>query len=438
MKITLILAASPNDPLRRNDPFMPLSLPLLAGAAPEHDYSFVDMLAGEEVDFSRPVDLVGISVRLTAEKTAFQIADEFKKKGIPVVLGGPQVSSVPFRATEHSDAVAVGEGEVLWPAILDDLKYGRLKQIYVASPEKFDAGDCSLHQIPSYLDLASVPSALRQYYRKSYVFDTVFASRGCPIDCDFCSVPHLFGKVVRHRPVQEVVKEIDSFENFYYLLDDNVFGRPASYDYYSELYDAIAKLGKTRFWTGQANLDAAANEKGQEVIRKAAEAGFLYAAIGMESINPQVLKKSGAIRKQGATSAEDVVERMKENIRFVQDQGILVSGWFTIGYEEDNIDTFYETMAFCKEMNIIPIICPLEALPGTRLFERLNAEGRVDHQKTINVVHPTMKDEEILKALAEVTKDGFSMKQILKRTHFYSKKFGQNGNGLGRRIESKM
>jgi hypothetical protein len=111
MKIKLILAASLNDPLRKNDPFMPLSLPILAGAAPGHDYTFIDLLWEDDVRYDEPVNLVGISARNTAENKAYEIADEFRRRGVKVVLGGPQPSVVPFRAIAHTDAVAIGEGE---------------------------------------------------------------------------------------------------------------------------------------------------------------------------------------------------------------------------------------------------------------------------------------------------------------------------------------
>jgi len=111
MKITLILASSLTDPLRKNDPFMPLSLPILAGACPGHDYTFIDLLWEDAVPFDRPVDLVGISMRYTAENRAYEIADEYRRRGVKVVLGGPQPSVVPFRAIQHADAVAVGEAE---------------------------------------------------------------------------------------------------------------------------------------------------------------------------------------------------------------------------------------------------------------------------------------------------------------------------------------
>ena len=387
MKITLILAAGANDPLKKTDPFMPLSLPLLAGAAPDHDYTFVDMLAGEIPDFDKAVDIVGISSRITAESTAYKLADEFRKRNIPVVLGGAQISSVPHRAKEHADAVVVGEGEPLWPILLNDFAKNDMKEFYVCSPLPFDSKGKTVHQLFSYFDLKDTPEPMRHLYKKKYNFDTVFAARGCPIGCDFCSVPTIFGCQTRLRPIQDVVKEIDTFKNFYYLLDDTVFGRPSNYNYYLELFDAIIKLPKKRFWTGQANLDAASTPEGREVIKRAAQSGLLYASIGIESINPEVMKTAGTLKKNGVKTYEMAIQEMKQNIRFIQEQGIVISGWFTLGYDQDNIQTFYDTLSFCDENNLIPIINALEALPGTQLFDRLTEQNRDRKSTRLNSSH---------------------------------------------------
>lgn len=438
MKIKLILAASEFDPLKKNEPFMPLSLPLLAATAPEHEYTLINMLSDDKINYNEPVDLVGISSRITAEKTAYKIADEFRKRNVKVVLGGPQISAVPFKAIKHADSVVVGEGEELWPILLKDLENNNLKKFYASSPEKFNSKYYSMHQIYDYADLKNIPVALRGLYKKRYTFDTIFAVRGCSIDCDFCSVSSFFGKKARFRPIDDVVKEISTFKNFYYLLDDNVFGRPAYYDYYMELYDKLSKLKKIRYWTGQANLEAVSTEKGREVIKMAAKAGLIYAAVGLESINPAIQKKSGIINKMGVKKNKDLIVSMIENIKFIQDLGIIVTGWFTIGYEEDSIDTFYKTLKFCKENNVIPVINALEALPGTRLYDRLLKEGKIDENKRINIKHPNMNDDEILTAIKDVTKKAYSMKEMIKRTIFYSKKFKGNNNSKGKNIQEKI
>src|SRR5208337_2204074 len=221
MKIKLVLAASKSDPLRKNDPFMPLSLPILAGIAPDHEYIFIDMLWEDDVRYGEPVDLVGISVRYTAEKRAYEIADEFRRRGVRVVLGGPQPTVVPFRAIKHADAVVVGEAEELWSVLLKDAENKCLKNFYVCSRKKFDNGSYSAYKTDSHPDLRKNVRPARNLFRKKYVFDTVYAVRGCPINCDFCAVTGIFGPEFRMRPVEEVTAEINQFRNYYYLLDDS-------------------------------------------------------------------------------------------------------------------------------------------------------------------------------------------------------------------------
>jgi radical SAM superfamily enzyme YgiQ (UPF0313 family) len=423
MRITLIMGAAQREPMHGNNPFMPLSLPLLAATAPGHNYTIIDLLAGESVDFSRSADLVGISVRNTSEERSFALADAFRSRGVPVVLGGPQVSANAFEALAHADAVVVGEGDRLWPVVVEDVTRNRLKRLYVCAPVPFDARGYSCHQIREYDDLQHVKAPLRGLVRRRYVFDTVFASRGCPIGCDFCYVPAMFGSRFRLRPVEDVVAEISTFRRYFYLIDDTVFGKPSTYGYYSRLYDSIGRLTKKRYWTGQANLDAAADPEGREVIIKAQRCGLLYAAIGIESINPAVLERSGALRKTGVSTSGDFLEKLKQQIRFIQDLGIIVSGWFVIGYDEDTEDTWYRTFDFCSEMNMLPAIFPAQALPGTKLFADASRQGRLKKTRFSNMTHPTITDEAIERAYRCIMREGYSCSASWKRLGFYWPRF---------------
>lgn len=434
MKIKLILAADHDDPLKEMNPFMPLSLAILAGSAPDHDYELIDMLwDAAPINFDQQVDLVGISMRKSAEQAAFRLGDEFRKRNVKVVMGGPQASANPFETLQHADVVVIGEGELLWPKILDDIQADRAKDFYVSAPEPFAANGFSVFQLEKLQMLDKLPKPNRSLYHRKYDFDMVFASRGCAINCDFCSVSRLFGTQYRFRPVDEVVDDIRQFRNYFYLIDDTVFGRANTYDYYLELYEKLAGLKKVKYWTGQANLDAASKEKGREVIRKAAKAGLIYAAIGMESIHEAVLKKSGSYSKMGAAKGDDVLEKMKENIRFIQDQGILISAWFAIGYEDEGIETYYKTLDFCMEMNLIPVFTPVHAMQGTDLYDRMKAEGKL-RDNTVNLTnisHPTMTDQQVVEALDYVIKKGLSLKAIVNRTLFYTKKFrNQKGSTI--------
>jgi radical SAM superfamily enzyme YgiQ (UPF0313 family) len=432
LNIKLILSADEQDPLRKKDPFMPLSLAILASVAPDHNYSFTDML-WDEVDYEELADIVGISVRMSAENAAFRIADQYRAMGIKVVMGGPQASSNPYEALKHADTIVIGEGEKLWPVVLNDFQNHQLKEFYVCSPGTFNANGHSVFQLGQLPELKDMPVPRRDLFKKKYTFDMVFASRGCAINCDFCSVSKLFGKTYRFKLVEDVVKEIESFKGYYYLIDDTVFGRPSTYGYYLSLYDKISKFKKIRYWTGQANLDAASHEQGQKVIRKAVESGFVYAAIGMESINAEVLKKSGSYSKMGIKQGEDSLTRMKENIRFIQDQGILISAWFALGYEDDNLETYEKTFEFCKEMHLLPVFTPVSALTGTDLYIRLMKENKLQDSNTnlTNVQHHSMTNEQVLSALEHIIRKGYSLMNIVNRTFFFARKFAANkGNSI--------
>jgi radical SAM superfamily enzyme YgiQ (UPF0313 family) len=420
MKIHLILAAADNDPMRKNDPFMPLSLPLLAASAPDHDYTFTDMLWEDTPDTTEHYDLVGISARHTAEPVAYALADQFRKRGIKVVLGGAQISMLPFESLLHADAVVIGEAESLWPIILTDLVSDRLQSFYVCSPDQFDPRGASCYQLPRLPDLTTIATPLRHLYKRKYSFDTVFAARGCPVGCDFCCVSKLFGIIQRLRPAGQVAAEIDTFKNYYYLLDDTVFGRTFTYDYYLDLYKKIASLKKRRFWIGQGNLDAAAHEKGRDVIRAAADSGLIYAAIGLESINPATLKSSGAITKTGASGTDGIIDTMEENLRFIREQGIFVSGWFVVGYDTDTLDTYEQTLAFCKRNDILPVIMPVYALPGTKLYEKMNLMQRLRQNNFININNTKMPDNAVVSVVKRVANDGYSLQNCIKRTLAFS------------------
>jgi radical SAM superfamily enzyme YgiQ (UPF0313 family) len=433
LNITLILASDDNDPLRRKDPFQPLSLPILASVAPEHNYTFIDMLWDwDKVDFDTKNEIIGISYRESAQYKAFELGDAFLKKGKTVILGGVQATALPFEAKKHATAVVMGEAEDLWPLVLEDYQKQELKDFYVCSPQKFDAKGYTFYQSEDLPTLQNLPKPNRKLFSRKYDFELTFASRGCPINCDFCTVSYVFGKKMRFKPVNDVVEEVKGFRRFYYLLDDTVFGRPHCYDYYLELYDKLAALPKRKYWTGQINLDAASHEKGREVIRRAAKAGLVYAAAGLESVNYTTLKESGSHAKMGIKNAEDYLAKMKENIAFIQEQGIFISGWFAIGYDTDSIQTYYDTLKFCEETNILPVFTPVRALNGSRLWDKMEAAGRLqDGSKHIsNIKHPVLEDEDILNAVVDTARKGYNAKINLNRIRHHFKLFRRSERNL--------
>jgi radical SAM superfamily enzyme YgiQ (UPF0313 family) len=435
MKINLILAAGDRDPLRKHDPFMPLSLPILASSAPNHDYTFTDLLweDSDKIDYDADFDLIGISFRVSATDKAFEIADKFRAKGKTVVLGGAQASSIPLRAKKHADVVVIGEGEVLWPVVLNDFQNNSLKDFYVCSPKaNLDLEGFSVYRLDKLPELSGLPIPAREMFKRKYTFDMVFAARGCPVNCSFCAVSDIFGTKMRFKEHSMVLDEINNFGRRFFLIDDTVFGRNDSYEYYLELYKKLQMLPKRRFWIGQANLDASANNRGQEVIKQASLSGLSYVSIGLETINPQNMKETGIIPKMGITDKDNPLAEIKKNIEFIQKQGIGISGWFTIGLEHDTLESCKQTIDFCLETNIFPVFTPIQALEGTRYYTELKEKSLLLDQKlnVSNVKNNALENHAYIDILQEVIDRAYSSREIWKRTWFHLKIIYKTKKGL--------
>lgn len=406
---------------------MPLSLPLLAGSAPEHEYVFTDFLAEDEdaLDFNGQYHVVGISYRVSAEKKAFEMADKFRQTNAVVVLGGPQASAAPLKAKKHADIVVVGEAEKTWPQLLYDVQHNKHRDFYLCTPgpthyfEGFNVYKTS--EMP---DIKATPTPIRYLYKKKYRFDMIYAARGCPIDCSFCHVSRIYGTKMRFRSHEDIIPEIENFGRHFFLIDDSAFGRKNCFDYYLQLYKRIAAIPKKRFWIGQGNLDAAADERGREVIQQAARSGLSYVSVGLESVNADNIKKTGILPKMGITDTEVLLEQLKQNITFIQQEGIAVSAWFTIGLEHDTIDSCRDTLEFCLSTHVFPVLNPIQALEGTRFFEELKEADLLLEQDTnvSNVKNVSMSNEDFITIMQEVLDKAYSKKIMTQRVLYYFRK----------------
>ena len=218
MKIRLIDPAY-KDPLFshsqkviKNIWFARLTLTTLAALTPSGiDVKITDENV-EPIDFEEEVDLVGVTGMVMHAKRAYQIAQRFRQRGIPVVMGGPHASSCPHEAKGHVDSVVLGEAEQVWPQVIEDVQRGNLKPFY-------QAGDyCSMEGLP--------PPRLDLLRKDAYMtVNCVQTTRGCPHQCDFCHVTHFFGKTYRCRPVDEVIREVERLDGeFIVFIDDNIAG----------------------------------------------------------------------------------------------------------------------------------------------------------------------------------------------------------------------
>ncbi|UCH22185.1 MAG: B12-binding domain-containing radical SAM protein [Deltaproteobacteria bacterium] len=433
MKITIIFPARKVEVGKATMPVMPLAPTLLAALTPqEHEVSLVDMVYGDQVDYASDCDVVAITVRTPLAMTAYEIADNFSAQGKTVILGGPHIFAFPHESKQHAAAVAIGEAEDLWPIILKHVQAGSLRDYYVCGPYKTDSLNGSIYPQRQRPSLANLPMMRRDLLpRDRYRMDSIFTTRGCPNFCRFCPVTPIFGPQIRHRPIDEVVAEINTLRENYFNVDDSVFGHPQIVDrpeenqYYLDLYKELAALRPKRLWSGAGGLSAINYTDGRKIVELAAESGLCAIAAGLESISGAGQKQSGAWRKLHFTSSDTFeIDKMKENIRIFQDLGIEIMGFFVIGWDEDTPDTYRRTLDFCNEMKIIPIILTLTPMPGSPIYDEYLEQGRIftelswDHYGGNSVVfkHPTMDPEKMHKLNFQVLRKGFGMGRILSRT----------------------
>ena len=349
MKVTFI---NPNFTRQTSrDALEPLAFAVLAGLTPPSVKRVFYDERVEGVPLDEPTDLVAISVQTFTAKRAYCIAAEYRKRGVPVVLGGYHPTLQAQEASRYADSVAVGDAEEIWPSILEDAAAGRLKSRY----------DAPVH---------SGQTAFRAVYDRSIfhgkpypVLKPVQFSRGCRFDCDFCSVRAFYGAEVKCRDLADVIDEIRGIRSRYlFFVDDNLFTNRSLLE---KLLAALKPL--RRIFACQISIDAARDDA---LPRLMAEAGCRAVFIGFESFDEGNL---AAMNKRANRSVEyqQVVDRYKSS-------GIMVTGSFMFGYDHDSQDTVRQALEFALEQKLcLAHFNPLFPFPGTPLLDRLKAENRL-------------------------------------------------------------
>lgn len=332
----------------------PLSLPILAGLTPSDiEIEIIDEYI-EPIDFDDKVDLVGITFMTYIAPRAYKIATEFRKRGIPVILGGIHVSMLPDEALQYADSICIGEAEELWPGIIDDFKKQQLKKTYIASRQFDLTKSC----IPKW-------NLLKHNF---YNFHMLQTSRGCPFDCDFCCVKAFFGGGYRVKETPfilkeiELLKEIDSQKAFF-INDDNILG---NISFARKLFNEFTKLNIRWFCQSSINL-----YKFPDLIELMYKSGCRSVFIGFESISQ---KSIDLMNKERSNS----VDEYNNAIKTIQSYGISVFGSFILGGDGDDNTIFEKTVSFINNSDIVfSLINILTPPPKTRLYDRLNGEKRI-------------------------------------------------------------
>lgn len=329
---------------------------------PPHTVDIIDEAFGPagtaDLITSGNYGLVGITAYTSTATRAYELATLCREKKIPCILGGPHAWAMPDEAGQFFDSVAVGEGESIWPQVVADAAASRLQKRYEGRPIELTAG------------LGAAAQTL-QPINGHYDINCLQTSRGCPVGCDFCSVTLFNGGKIRRRPIDEIVAEWnETTEDFTFIVDDNFFGTsPEHAQWAKELLRQIIKRGKKRRWFSQTTINMGKDPEGLRLAHKAGCEGML---VGFESLNPESLK---TFRKN---LNRNILSHYKEMVTAFHKSGISLIGCFIVGCDEDQEDAVARTALQAAQLEVdILQITTMTPLPGTRLYDRMKAEGRL-------------------------------------------------------------
>jgi radical SAM superfamily enzyme YgiQ (UPF0313 family) len=354
MKILFVVPGWPKGRLWGELGFKFPSLSLAALAAVTPDFCSIE-LWDENIQPLAPggaVDLVAITSMTPQAPRAYALAASFRSRGIPVVMGGFHASLLPDEALEQVDSVVVGEGETVWPRLLNDFQQGKMARLYRSD---------------QLVPMADLPRAERSLFAgKPYLLtNTLQTTRGCPFECEFCSVTAFYGRKYRTRPVAGVLAELEQLRkknSFAFFVDDNLV---ANRSYALELFAGMKGMGFK--WLSHAPIDLG---RDPELLRAAGESGCVGLFVGFESLNQGTLAAMGKVTNRAASYLDDA--------KAFRDNGIGILGSFVLGCDGDTPDIFPQILRFCEEARLESAIFPiLTPYPGTAVRQRLEEEGRI-------------------------------------------------------------
>ena len=303
----------------------------------------------EEIDWNMNADVVGLTFHTPSAYHAYDICTRFRSRGICVVMGGPHVTLLPEEASHYADVIFIGEAEGLWEEFLNCFKEGSYLSIYRQT---------------SIQTLENTPTARKDlFHRHDHTHGVLFATRGCPGQCDFCTIAVMYPHKLQKRPIDDVVAEYASFKGKIIIFwDDNIAG---DIGYAKRLFRAIAPYRK--WWSSQASLQAGRDD---EFLEVAAQSGCKQLFLGLESISQQSMEE--------VNKRFNRVEEYAQIIERIHSYGIAVQIGIIFGFDHDTPEIFKATLDFLEEAGVqnatFNILTPF---PGTPLFRKMEAEGRI-------------------------------------------------------------
>jgi len=335
----------------------PLGLMVIAGLTPDDwEISIVDenLEIPDYPRLPRP-DLVGITAFTSQAPRAYELAARFRDRGVSVVIGGIHATMCREETAQHADAVVSGEAENVWKTVLEDARHERLQPHYAGGRA----------------EMTDVPHARHDLLEGKYAFGAIQTTRGCPLNCSFCSVTSFNGARFRQRPIDQVILELQKVpEDLVLIVDDNLIGTRREHIRRAKaLFRAMIRADLKKKWVGQATINAANDD---ELLGLAAAAGCKGLFIGFESPKPEGSR--GLKRKHNLCKCRD----LKQAVARIQRHGILVAGSFIIGLDDDGpgIGKLIADTAERIGVDFLNVLF-LTPLPGTSLWEELDAQNRI-------------------------------------------------------------
>lgn len=370
----------------------PLTFPILTALTPqEHTVELIEGMY-DDIPFDKDYDLIGITCSTRYAPAAYKIADEFRNRNIPVILGGWHSSSLPEEAKQHADSVVIGEAENIWSTLVKDAENQQLKPFYKQKKPVLP------EQIPHPVNIYSENSSLG-----------VQATRGCPHGCKFCSITNMKHRnIFRMRPIEKVKKDIQAMPKTFNFHDNSLTIDP---HYTKQLFRTIKGLNKKFSAFGNINVLG----KDDELLKLASEAGCVSWLVGFESVSQKSIDSVG--------KRTNIVDQYAKAVEKIHDYGMTVLGSFVFGFDYDTEDVFDKTRELVNYCNIdVPDAMILTPLPGTPLYERLDKEGRIITKDWSNydfehvVFQPkNMPPEQLLTETRRLYKDYYNLGNTVKR-----------------------
>jgi len=384
--------------------FPPIGLGIIAALTPESwEVELVD--ENWEPFTYREADLVGITAFTASARRAYEIAALYRERAVPVVMGGIHASMCPEEALRFVDAVVIGEAETAWPQVLADAEAGRLQQVYQGE----------------WPDLAGMPSPRRDLFHPDYMFASVQTSRGCPMDCEFCSVTAFNGRRFRRRPPEDVLGELETIpQKMIFFVDDNIIGYgKESREQALAIFRGMVERGLDKWWFCQASLNFADDK---DVLHWAGRAGCKMVFLGLEAE-----EVDGLAEVNKRLNLQRGVESYAEVFRRIHRAGIAVLGAFIFGMDGDTPEKLHRRTDYMIRSGVdVMQTTYLTPLPGTRLFHRLEEEGRLlytdfpqdwDHYDMTEVTHQPqgMRPEILSQTMRECNRRMYAWPMLMRK-----------------------